>query len=207
MGLWGGCPMDQVPTAMLRRQIGFVPQDITLYNDSISANIAFGLEACSRREIEDVAELANLHHLAGRLPAGLDTCVGERGLRLSGGERQRIAIARALLRRRSVYVFDEVTSMLDASTEAALLHDLQRICRGSTTIFITHRLAAASQADKVVVLDRGRVVQCGSHAELLKVRGHYRRLWLDQLRANAMEWQPISPGRLDGTTFSASPRS
>lgn len=183
--LWGGRPADQLPTAMLRRQIGFVPQDITLYNDSIAANIAFGLEACTRSEIEEVAELANLHHLAGTLPAGLDTCVGERGLRLSGGERQRIAIARALLRRPSVYVFDEVTSMLDASTEAALLHDLQRICRGSTTIFITHRLTAASQADKVVVLDRGRVVQCGSHAHLLETQGHYRRLWLDQLGANA----------------------
>jgi ABC-type multidrug transport system fused ATPase/permease subunit len=175
--LWDRSPLDRLRPEMLRSRIGFVPQDTTLFNDTIAANIAIGRPGASREEIEQAARRAQLQTLAQSLPDRYDTLVGERGLKLSGGERQRIAIARAILRRPQVYLFDEVSSMLDAPTEAALLRDLKVICAGCTTIFITHRLAAARSADVIVVLEDGRVAERGSHAELIARRGSYQRMW------------------------------
>lgn len=174
---WDGMPVDQFPLEALRDRIGFVPQDTTLFNDTIAANIAMGRPGASRQQIDEASRRAQLRGLAESSPAGLDAQVGERGLKLSGGERQRIAIARAILRRPQLYLFDEVSSMLDGPTEAALLQDLREICAGCTTIFITHRLAAARRADFIVVLEDGKVSERGSHAELLAMGGSYSKMW------------------------------
>ncbi len=178
--LWDRRPLHRLPLQALRGKIGFVPQDTTLFNDTIANNIAISRLGASRREIEDAARRAQLHTLAASLPEGYDTQVGERGLKLSGGERQRIAIARAILMRPQVYLFDEVSSMLDGPTEAAILRELREHCAGCTTIFITHRLAAARSADLVVVLEDGKVAECGSHEELLALPGSYRSMWQAQ---------------------------
>lgn len=188
--LWNRCPLQRIPLETLRSRIAFVPQDTTLFNDTIAANIAVGRPGASRDEIEKAARHAQLHALASSLPQGYDTHVGERALKLSGGERQRIAIARAILRHPQVYLFDEVSSMLDAPTEAALLQDLKQICAGRTTIFITHRLAAARSADLIVVLEEGRVAERGSHAELIALGGSYQTMW--QLQASR-EADPHAP--------------
>lgn len=178
--LWNRHPIEQMDVEALRRSIAIVPQDTTLFCDTIAANIAIGRPGASRADIEEAARRAQLHTFIASLPAGYDTPVGERGLKLSGGERQRIAIARAVLRRPQVYVFDEVSSMLDGPTEAALLGNLREICAGCTTLFVTHRLAAAREADQIVVLRDGRVAEQGTHSELLSRDGPYRRQWQAQ---------------------------
>jgi ATP-binding cassette subfamily B protein len=177
---WDGLPLGQQPLAALRNRIAFVPQEATLFDDSIANNIALGRPGASRQHVAEAARRAQLHALAGTPPAGLDTPVGERGVRLSGGERQRIALARAILKRPQVWLFDEVTSMLDGPTEKALLEDLREVCAGCTTIFITHRLAAARGADFIAVLEDGKVAEQGSHEQLLALGGRYARMWLAQ---------------------------
>lgn len=178
---WDGLPLGQLPLRTLRNRIAFVPQEAMLFNASIADNIAMGRPGASRKHITAAARRAQLHVLVEALPAGLDTPVGERGLRLSGGERQRIAIARALLKRPQVWLFDEVTSMLDGPTEAALLQDLRELCAGCTTIFITHRLAAARGADLIAVLADGKAAEQGSHEQLLALGGRYARMWQAQV--------------------------
>lgn len=200
--LWDRRPLHGLPLADLRNRIGFVPQDTTLFNDTIAANIAIGRPGASRAEVEEAARRAQLHELAKSLPEGYDTRVGERGLKLSGGERQRIAVARAILRRPQLYLFDEVSSMLDAATEAALLRNLRETCAGRTTIFITHRLAAARSADLIVVLEDGRAAERGSHAELIAVRGRYEQMWKQQAgREEAAQEIPLpAPGPRHATS-------
>lgn len=179
--LLGGSPIDALPVGELRAAIGLVPQDTVLFNASIAVNIGIGRPGAQRREIEEAARQAQLHDFIMSLPCGYDTRVGERGLKLSGGERQRVAIARAVLKRPRIYVFDEATSMLDSQTEAVLLQDLKQVCRGCTTVIVAHRLSTVQHAEEIVVLDKGRVAERGSHAALCAAGGSYARLWHAQM--------------------------
>jgi ABC-type multidrug transport system fused ATPase/permease subunit len=166
---------DQVPGERLgpagcRALIGVVAQDVMLFDDTIAQNVGIGRPQATRKDIEDACRVARVHDFIQALPNGYDTRVGERGLKLSGGERQRIAIARAILKRPNIYLFDEATSALDSHTEAAIVDDLRRICRGRTTIMITHRMAVAQHADRLALLQDGRIQECGTHRELLERR-------------------------------------
>jgi len=175
-----GYPLETLPLGVLRRRIGLVPQDTALFHDSIANNIRLGRPDAGRDEVVCAARCAQLHDFIAALPEAYDTMVGERGLRLSGGERQRIAIARALLLRPDIYVFDEATSMLDTDTERALMERLQEYTAGCTVLVIAHRLGTVMRADEIVVLDGGQVVERGGHAPLLAANGHYARLWRQQ---------------------------
>src|SRR5690606_35690184 len=166
--------------ATLRRHIGIVPQDIVLFNDTILYNIAYGRPGASREEIVEAARAARIHDFIESLPDGYDTRVGERGLKLSGGEKQRVAIARTLLKNPPILVFDEATSALDTRTERAIQDELRQISRDRTTLIIAHRLSTVVDADKILVLDHGRVVEQGSHRELLLQGGRYAQMWLLQ---------------------------
>jgi ABC-type multidrug transport system fused ATPase/permease subunit len=164
----------------LRSQIALVSQENFLFNTTIRENIALGKLGATDAEIEEAAKAAKIHDFVMSLPAGYDTIIGERGSRLSGGQRQRVAIARALLRDAPILILDEATSALDAETEAEILDELAEATRGKTTISITHRLALAMRADKIHVLDQGRIVESGTHDELFARRGLYRKLFEDQ---------------------------
>jgi len=180
--LLDGRPLDTLHAAELRAGIGLVPQDTSLFHDTIARNIALGCADAGHEDIERAARLAQLHGFIAGLPAGYETVVGERGLQLSGGERQRLAIARAVLKRPDTYLLDEATSMLDSRTEAAVLRSLREVAAGRTTIVIAHRLSTVMNADEIVVLDDGRVAERGTHGELLMRNGHYAHLWRQQTR-------------------------
>ena len=164
--------------ASLRAGIGVVPQDTVLFNDSIAYNIAYGAPTtATRADIENVARLAHLDDFIARLPEGYDTVVGERGLKLSGGEKQRIAIARAMLKNPAVLIFDEATSSLDTQAEQAINQALSELAADHTTLVIAHRLSTVVDADRIAVMDAGRVIETGTHAELLARDGLYARMW------------------------------
>ena len=158
----------------LRRQLSLVSQDVVLFDDSIANNIAYGaLTGRSRADVESAAEAAYVAEFAAELPDGLDTRVGERGMLLSGGQRQRIAIARALLKDSPILILDEATSSLDSESERRIQDALKRLMQGRTTLIIAHRLSTVENADRIVVLHEGRVVETGTHAELIKRGGYY----------------------------------
>jgi ATP-binding cassette, subfamily B, heavy metal transporter len=161
----------------LRQAIGVVPQDTVLFNDTIGYNIAYGRPGASREDIERAARLAHLDGFISRLPDGYETRVGERGLKVSGGEKQRIAIARTILKNPRILVFDEATSSLDSVAEQAILQALREIAEQRTTLVIAHRLSTVIDADSILVLEHGRVVEQGRHAELLQSGGRYANLW------------------------------
>ncbi|MCY1230850.1 ATM1-type heavy metal exporter [compost metagenome] len=169
----------------LRRAIGIVPQDTVLFNDSIFYNIAYGRPDASRDEVIAAARAAQIDSFIRELPQGYDTPVGERGLKLSGGEKQRVAIARTLLKNPPVLVFDEATSALDSRTEQAIQAELMRLAQNRTTLLIAHRLSTVVHADQILVMDHGRVVERGTHAELMRARGRYAEMWDIQARAAA----------------------
>ncbi len=177
-----GVDIRQIEQRSLRRHIGVVLQDAVLFNDTVLNNIAYGRPGASRAEIEAAAKAANAHEFIERLPDGYDTVVGERGGLLSGGERQRIAIARALLKDPPILVLDEATSALDAESEALVQEALARLVRGRTTLVIAHRLSTVIDADRIVVLNSGRIVESGMHAELLAQGGYYASLVRRQTR-------------------------
>ncbi|MBQ0742746.1 MAG: ABC transporter ATP-binding protein/permease [Pseudomonas sp.] len=166
----------------LRQAIGVVPQDTVLFNDSIGYNIAYGKPGATEEQIWQALRMAQLEDFVRRLPMGLNTQVGERGLKLSGGEKQRIAIARVLLKNPPILILDEATSSLDTHAERLILDALNLISQKRTTLAIAHRLSTIVHAERILVLDQGRVVEQGSHEELLAAGGAYARLWADQQR-------------------------
>jgi ATP-binding cassette, subfamily B, heavy metal transporter len=172
-----GLDLREVTQKTLRAAIGIVPQDTVLFNDSIFYNIQYGRPDASREEVETVARAAHIHDFVVSLPDGYETQVGERGLKLSGGEKQRVAIARALLKNPAILIFDEATSALDSQSEKAIQAELDRIQVGRTTLVIAHRLSTVMGADQIVVMDQGRIVERGTHDELLAAGGHYARMW------------------------------
>ena len=178
--LLDGQPISDLSLASLRQAIAVVPQETVMLNDSIAANIRLGGPDSSDAEIERAARLAKLHDFVMQQPDGYQTTVGERGIRLSGGERQRLSIARALLRRPRIFWFDEATAALDSMTERAIVANLRDIATRATTVVVAHRLSSVEHADEIIVLDRGSVIERGTHAELLAQEGRYAELWRAQ---------------------------
>ena len=180
-----GQNIRDVQQASLRAAIGVVPQDTVLFNDTIYYNIAYGRPEASREEVEQAARLARIHDFIVALPEGYNATVGERGLKLSGGEKQRVAIARTILKNPRILLFDEATSALDTRTEQEIQRSLEEVSRGRTTVVIAHRLSTVINADEIVVLDRGRVVERGRHGDLLGRNGLYADMWRRQQEAAA----------------------
>ncbi|CNL34386.1 ABC transporter related [Yersinia aldovae ATCC 35236] len=164
----------------LREAIGIVPQDTVLFNDTLRYNIAYGRTSSSFEEIERAAKLAHIHNFISGLPDGYDTKVGERGLKLSGGEKQRVAIARTILKNPAILVFDEATSALDTHTEREIQSHLREVSRNHTTLVIAHRLSTVVDADEIIVLEAGKIVERGCHEELLLKNGPYSAMWHNQ---------------------------
>src|SRR5436190_16523138 len=181
-----GADIRDVRQASLRAAIGIVPQDTVLFNDTILYNIRYGRPDASDAEVHEAARAAHIHDFIVTLPAGYGTMVGERGLKLSGGEKQRVAIARALLKNPRILIFDEATSALDSRAEKAIQAELERISKGRTTLVIAHRLSTVMDADQILVLQAGRIVERGTHGQLLDAQGEYARMWaLQQQQAQA----------------------
>jgi ABC-type transport system involved in Fe-S cluster assembly fused permease/ATPase subunit len=169
--------IKNVKQLSLRSAIGIVPQDTVLFNDSVLYNIRYGRTEASDAEVYEAARAAHIHDFVSSLPKGYETQVGERGLKLSGGEKQRVAIARALLKNPRILIFDEATSALDSRAEKAIQAELERIAQGRTTLVIAHRLSTVMDADQILVLSHGRIVERGTHQQLLELKGEYARMW------------------------------
>ena len=191
-----GQDIAQVTQASLRAAIGIVPQDMVLFNDTVGYNIGYGRAGATQAEIETAAKAASIHDFIMRLPQGYDTRVGERGLKLSGGEKQRVAIARTLLKDPPVLVLDEATSALDSRTETEIQDVLRNISRKRTTLVVAHRLSTVVDADEIIVLDQGRIVERGRHADLVRADGLYAAMWTRQ--ATEREEMPSNPVIDDG---------
>ena len=172
-----GVDARDIKQASLRSAIGIVPQDTVLFNDTIFYNIQYGRPDASREEIVEAARAAHIHEFIESLPDKYEARVGERGLKLSGGEKQRVAIARAILKNPSILIFDEATSALDSETEKGIQAELDRIASGHTTLVIAHRLSTVMSADQIIVLEAGRIVERGTHRELLSRNGAYAQMW------------------------------
>ena len=185
--LVNGTDIRDMQQQSLRAAIGIVPQDTVLFNDSVRYNIHYGRPDASEADVVEAARAAHIHDFIQSLPAGYETMVGERGLKLSGGEKQRVAIARALLKDPRILIFDEATSALDSKSEKAIQAELERISKGRTTLVIAHRLSTVMDADQILVLAQGRIVERGSHRELLAAEGEYARMWALQQQAAAAE--------------------
>ncbi|MBI1888103.1 MAG: ABC transporter ATP-binding protein/permease [Nitrosomonadales bacterium] len=175
--LINGLDVREVTQSSLRAAIGIVPQDTVLFNDTIYYNIAYGRPDATRDEIIAAAQAAHIHEFIESLPQGYESMVGERGLKLSGGEKQRVAIARAILKNPAILIFDEATSALDSKSEKAIQAELRTIAQNRTTLVIAHRLSTVVDADQILVMDRGRIVERGSHRELLAQNRIYAQMW------------------------------
>ena len=180
-----GQDISTVTQTSLRRAIGVVPQDTVLFNDTIRANIQYARRDASPEELEEAARLANLGDFIDSLPDGWDTLVGERGLKLSGGEKQRVAIARIILKSPPILLFDEATSSLDSESEQEILDALARLAEDQTTLAIAHRLSTITDADHIVFLEQGSIVEEGTHQQLLELDGRYAELW--RIQAEELE--------------------
>ena len=166
-----------VTQTSLRAAIGIVPQDTVLFNDTVEYNIAYGRPGAGRAEVEGATRSAHIHEFIAATPLGYDTMVGERGLKLSGGEKQRVAIARTLLKNPPILIFDEATSALDSANERAIQEELKSVAQNKTTLVIAHRLSTVADAHQILVMAQGRIVERGSHAELLARDGKYAEMW------------------------------
>ncbi len=182
-----GQDIRDITQASLRAAIGIVPQDTVLFNDTVYYNVAYGRPSASREEVEAVAKMARIHDFVQSLPDKYDSMVGERGLKLSGGEKQRVAIARTMLKNPPILLFDEATSALDSKTEQEIQQSLKEVSRDRTTLIIAHRLSTVVEADEILVLEAGRIVERGRHADLLALDGTYARMWERQQKSTAGE--------------------
>ncbi|MEM9716650.1 MAG: ATP-binding cassette domain-containing protein, partial [Pseudomonadota bacterium] len=176
-----GQDLREVTQNSVHSLIGIVPQDTVLFNDTVGYNIAYGKAGASHAEVVEAAKAASIHDFIMGLPDGYDTTVGERGLKLSGGEKQRVGIARTLLKNPPILLLDEATSALDTETERSIQHSLKELGEGRSVITIAHRLSTIVEADIIVVLVKGEVVEQGTHDELLELDGRYATLWHTQL--------------------------
>lgn len=179
-----GQDIRNVTQASVRQAIGIVPQDTVLFNDTVEYNIAYGRPGANRAEVEAAARAAHIHDFIASTPAGYDTMVGERGLKLSGGEKQRVAIARTLLKNPPILIFDEATSALDSANERAIQAELRSVAQGKTALVIAHRLSTVVDAHEILVMEGGRIVERGPHAELLARGGVYARMWALQQKSD-----------------------
>ncbi|WP_150290221.1 ABCB family ABC transporter ATP-binding protein/permease [Sphingobium estronivorans] len=187
-----GQDVSAVTQQSLRSAIGIVPQDMVLFNDTVGYNIGYGRQGATQEEIEAAARAASIHDFIMRLPQGYATRVGERGLKLSGGEKQRVAIARTLLKDPPVLVLDEATSALDSRTETEIQDVLRSIARKRTTLIVAHRLSTVVDADEIIVMEQGRIVERGRHGDLVRADGLYAAMWARQ--ATEREEMPADPG-------------
>jgi ATP-binding cassette subfamily B protein len=177
-----GINVQDVTLKSLRQQIGIVPQETTLFSGTIAQNIAFGKTNLELKDIEVAAKIANAHQFISELAQGYFTYVGERGVNLSGGQRQRIAIARAILLNPRILILDEATSALDSESEALVQEALERIMRDRTVFVIAHRLATVRRADRILVLEKGQIIESGNHQELLDKNGAYAKFYARQFQ-------------------------
>jgi ATP-binding cassette subfamily B protein len=192
-----GQDLRDVTQASLRKSIGIVPQDTVLFNDTIEYNIRYGKPDASKEEVVAAAKAAYIHDFIETLPDGYATMVGERGLKLSGGEKQRVAIARTVLKNPAILIFDEATSALDSKAEQAIQAQLKEIARNRTTLVIAHRLSTIADAAQILVLEHGRIVERGTHAQLLAANGAYAQMWeRQQARPDEVEASPVDEDAL-----------
>lgn len=179
-----GISLKEIDITSLRNLMGIVTQETILFNDTIWNNIAYGDEEATQEKIEEAAKMANAYEFIQSLPEGFNTIIGDRGVKLSGGERQRLAIARALYKNPSILIFDEATSALDSESELLVQEAIDRLMKNRTTFVIAHRLSTIQNADKIVVIDEGKIVQMGKHRDLIKEEGLYKKLYLMQFKYN-----------------------
>ncbi|QRX83918.1 ABC transporter ATP-binding protein/permease [Glaciimonas sp. PAMC28666] len=195
-----GQDLRAITQTSLRQAIGIVPQDTVLFNDSIEYNIAYGMPNASKAQIIAVAKAAHIHDFIESLPAGYASMVGERGLKLSGGEKQRVAIARTLLKDPALLIFDEATSALDSKSEQAIQTQLKEIAKNRTTLVIAHRLSTIADAEQILVLDHGRIIERGTHGQLLAANGAYAQMWARQ-QANPEEAAAVASSSIPQMPF------
>lgn len=176
-----GINIDKVHLRSLRENIGYVPQDAFLFSDSIKNNIKFGLVDATDQDVINAAKNAVVHDNVKKFNKGYDTVLGERGITLSGGQKQRVSIARAIIKNPKLLLLDDCLSAVDTETEEKILNNLASVTKGKTTIIVSHRISSAKNADKIIVLDKGSVVQEGTHESLLNEGGYYKDLYLNQL--------------------------
>jgi subfamily B ATP-binding cassette protein MsbA len=185
-----GNDLREIDLASLRGLMGIVTQETILFNDTVRSNIAYGLEGARDEEIVAAARAANAHDFIEAMPSGYDTEIGERGLKLSGGERQRMAIARAILKNPAILIFDEATSSLDTGSERLVQEAIEHLMTGRTVLVIAHRLSTVRNADRIVVIDDGRIKESGTHQELMDLGGLYRHLYDMQFQDEPVRRRP-----------------